>query len=188
MRRRNGQRVWVCLGFGSRAWRLRSCARCVGFCGRGRSTCGRVVSCARTWARTARSCAGLGRCRAAARGAGSAEEGELGLRRRGLLGARRLASGAAGPPGTTVARCRGASGRLQGRLASSGSAASSACRRSRGGEREKGGWRRLREQEARGGGWEFRWAASGPRVRVRLVFLFFSLFLFPFLISKYKSK
>jgi hypothetical protein len=40
----------------------------------------------------------------------------------------------------------------------------------------QGGWRRLGE-EAGGGGWEFRWAASGPRVRVRLVFFFFSFFI-----------
>jgi hypothetical protein len=44
---------------------------------------------------------------------------------------------------------QGRVGEAEGRLASSGSTTSSACGRSRGGEREKGGWRRLREQEAR---------------------------------------
>jgi hypothetical protein len=69
-------------------------------------------------------------------------------------GARRLASGATGPPGVAVARCRGASGRLQGARSGLGASGRGSCglagREKRGGGGRESGWRPGGSMEARG--------------------------------------
>jgi hypothetical protein len=70
-------------------------------------------------------------------------------------GARRLASGATGPPGVAVARCRGASGRLQGARSGLGASGRGSCglagREKRGGGEERVGGCRV-EAWRQGGG------------------------------------